>query len=77
MCCPPDGRFMADNVLAKHDENYLPEGMAEKLKTKGVWKGAAQSEGGREMIVELGHVAAGAGFRPCGDPVHRFRFGGP
>ena len=42
----PDGRFMADNVLAKHDENYLPEGMAEKLKTKGVWKGAAQSEGG-------------------------------
>lgn len=41
----PGGEFMADNVLAKHDENYLPEGMAEKLKTKGVWKGEAEKQG--------------------------------
>ncbi|WP_040305854.1 cytochrome c maturation protein CcmE [Ahrensia sp. R2A130] len=37
-----DGTFMADTVLAKHDENYMPEGMAEKLKEKGVWKEAAK-----------------------------------
>jgi len=37
-----DGTFQADTVLAKHDENYMPEGMAEKLKEKGVWKEAAQ-----------------------------------
>lgn len=37
-----DGTFHADTVLAKHDENYMPEGMAEKLKEKGVWKEASQ-----------------------------------
>ena len=37
-----DGTFKADTVLAKHDENYMPEGMDEKLKEKGVWKDAAQ-----------------------------------
>lgn len=37
-----DGTFRAETVLAKHDENYMPEGMAEKLKEKGVWKEAAQ-----------------------------------
>ena len=34
-----DGVFQADTVLAKHDENYMPEGMAEKLKEKGMWQG--------------------------------------
>ena len=34
------GQFQADTVLAKHDENYMPAGMAEKLKEQGVWKGA-------------------------------------
>nr|WP_234981541.1 cytochrome c maturation protein CcmE [Fontimonas thermophila] len=27
----PDGVFMADEVLAKHDENYMPPELAEKL----------------------------------------------
>jgi cytochrome c-type biogenesis protein CcmE len=35
----PDGLFHADNVLAKHDENYMPKEVAEALKDKGVWQG--------------------------------------
>ena len=34
----PDGTFKADNVLAKHDENYMPPEVAAKLKEKGVWR---------------------------------------
>jgi len=34
-----DGVFQADTVLAKHDENYMPEGMAKTLREKGVWQG--------------------------------------
>jgi cytochrome c-type biogenesis protein CcmE len=35
------GRFLADTVLAKHDETYMPPEIARALKDKGVWKGAA------------------------------------
>ena len=34
-----NGKFIATNVLAKHDENYMPAEVAEKLKNTGVWKG--------------------------------------
>lgn len=34
-----DGRFIADNVLAKHDENYIPKELEGVLKEKEVWKG--------------------------------------
>lgn len=30
--------FMADEVLAKHDENYMPPEVADSLKQAGVWK---------------------------------------
>jgi cytochrome c-type biogenesis protein CcmE len=33
-----DGVFVADTVLAKHDENYMPKDVADRLKEKGVWK---------------------------------------
>ncbi|HXG79404.1 MAG TPA: cytochrome c maturation protein CcmE [Methyloceanibacter sp.] len=33
-----DGVFQADNVLAKHDENYMPPEVAAKLKEKGLWR---------------------------------------
>jgi cytochrome c-type biogenesis protein CcmE len=33
-----DGKFVADSVLAKHDENYMPKEVADSLKEKGVWK---------------------------------------
>jgi cytochrome c-type biogenesis protein CcmE len=34
------GRFLADTVLAKHDETYMPPEVAKALKDKGVWQGA-------------------------------------
>lgn len=34
----PDGVFEADTVLAKHDENYMPKDVADRLKEKGVWQ---------------------------------------
>lgn len=34
----PDGSLKADNVLAKHDENYMPKEVADALKEKGVWQ---------------------------------------
>jgi cytochrome c-type biogenesis protein CcmE len=33
-----NGVFIAQNVLAKHDENYMPAEVAEKLKEQGVWQ---------------------------------------
>lgn len=39
----PDGVFVADTVLAKHDENYMPPEVAEALKRQGAWR-----EGGAE-----------------------------
>ena len=33
-----DGVFVADNVLAKHDETYMPKEVADSLKEKGVWQ---------------------------------------
>ena len=36
----PDGKqFVADTVLAKHDENYMPKDVADRLKEQGVWQG--------------------------------------
>ena len=34
----PDGRFTATNVLAKHDENYVPKEVVEALKAQGEWR---------------------------------------
>ena len=33
-----DGVFAASNVLAKHDENYMPPEVARGLKAKGLWR---------------------------------------
>lgn len=32
------GGFVADTVLAKHDENYMPKEVADGLKEKGMWQ---------------------------------------
>lgn len=34
----PDGVFKADSVLAKHDENYMPKDVADRLKEQGLFK---------------------------------------
>jgi cytochrome c-type biogenesis protein CcmE len=36
-----DGVFVADDVLAKHDEKYMPPEVAEALKKSGHWQGEA------------------------------------
>ena len=36
-----DGVFVAREVLAKHDETYMPREVADALKKSGQWKGAA------------------------------------
>ena len=33
-----DGTFRAEEVLAKHDETYMPKEVADALKKSGVWK---------------------------------------
>lgn len=34
----PEGTFAATNVLAKHDENYMPKELVEELKKRGEWQ---------------------------------------
>jgi cytochrome c-type biogenesis protein CcmE len=33
-----DGSFAATNVLAKHDEKYMPRALVDELKAKGEWR---------------------------------------
>lgn len=35
----PDGQFRADQVLAKHDETYMPREVSKALKEQGEWRG--------------------------------------
>ena len=38
-----DGSFVADTVLAKHDENYMPKDVADRLKEQGLWQHADEA----------------------------------
>ncbi len=38
------GGFKADNVLAKHDETYMPREVADALKENGVWNEGGGSQ---------------------------------
>ncbi len=40
----PSGTFVADTVLAKHDENYIPKEFADKMKKDGTWRGEAKTQ---------------------------------
>ena len=40
----PDGSLLADTVLAKHDENYMPKEIADSLKERGVKLGAGAGQ---------------------------------
>ncbi|MCX8998448.1 cytochrome c maturation protein CcmE [Rhizobiaceae bacterium BDR2-2] len=35
--------FTADTVLAKHDENYMPREVADRLKEEGMWQHAGEA----------------------------------
>ncbi len=39
-----DGIFVADTVLAKHDENYMPREVADALKEQGHWMAEDQTQ---------------------------------
>ena len=39
-----DGVFVANEVLAKHDENYMPPEVAEALKKSGQWRPGESSQ---------------------------------
>jgi cytochrome c-type biogenesis protein CcmE len=41
----PDGVFTASEVLAKHDENYMPREVADALKKSGHWQEDAPAPG--------------------------------
>ncbi len=51
-----DGTFLATNVLAKHDENFIPKEVEAAMKEQGVWKG--DGEGGYQ---ESGSGASSSG----------------
>ncbi len=40
----PNGVFVAREVLAKHDETYMPREVADALKKSGQWKGAEAAQ---------------------------------
>ena len=44
----PDGVFIAEEVLAKHDENYMPPEVAEALKKSGEWRGDGAAAAGND-----------------------------
>ncbi len=41
------GVFAADNVLAKHDETYMPPEVAALLKKQGAWRGGGNAPAAR------------------------------
>ena len=44
----PDGRFTAREVLAKHDENYMPKEVADALRESGQWKPGGPAEASQQ-----------------------------
>ncbi len=38
------GVFVADTVLAKHDENYMPAEVADALREQGYWQGSEDAQ---------------------------------
>ncbi len=45
-----NGVFAADNVLAKHDERYMPPEVEKMLKKRGVWRGESVSRGQENKV---------------------------
>jgi cytochrome c-type biogenesis protein CcmE len=39
----PDGTFQASEILAKHDERYMPRELVRALKASGEWRGQTQT----------------------------------
>ena len=61
----PDGIFRASEVLARHDETYMPPEVADALKKTGHWN---PKEGGAPPAASLEHADAGQGTAADGAP---------
>lgn len=51
----PQGVFVAQSLLAKHDENYMPPEVADSIKRAGEWRpeaGKPAAAGAREAVTE-------------------------
>ena len=48
-----DGTFLADSVLAKHDEKYMPKELASSLKAKGVKLGLKKAYTDGTVAVDM------------------------
>jgi len=55
---PANGVFQASNVLAKHDENYMPPEVADSLKKSGYWEHGV--DGAVEAAQQAGAQVQGA-----------------
>jgi cytochrome c-type biogenesis protein CcmE len=58
----PDGSFLADTVLAKHDERYMPKEVVDALKKSGRWQedvNAVPNEGAMKGIAAGAAQASG------------------
>ncbi len=72
------GVFRADNILAKHDERYMPREVADALKKQGVWAGnnpdraPVKTPRRREQRNDRRNrpLRAGAGLRFGGHAIH-------
>jgi len=60
----PDGSVVADTVLAKHDERYMPKEVVDSLKKSGRWQEGADGANAEAMR----GVAAGAAPVSGGKP---------
>ena len=56
----PGQVFLADTVLAKHDENYMPREVVDDLKARGLWEDGKGMPGPSAMPVSASGTA-GAG----------------
>lgn len=53
----PGGLFLAREILAKHDERYMPKALADSLKAQGEWRG-----GGKVATYAAPGKASGVGL---------------
>jgi len=53
----PDRSFRATQVLAKHDETYMPREVADRLKAKGEWRPEAGATPSRSSSPQGGSAA--------------------
>jgi cytochrome c-type biogenesis protein CcmE len=65
-----EGQFVADQVLAKHDENYMPPEVAEALKASGQWQHMRETMENAGQHVSRTEPGAGpGGVPPAASPV--------